>query len=304
MAKHSEAIYLGRLPDVRLSFQLMGLHARKADSNWTYPSHEHSMYEIHWMMEGTMNMVINGKLHQQSEGDLLFIRPGTTHACTGAGPEGFAYFSVHFSVHDTSFCRELNRSKDTYYPATSNLAMAMSPILSTLYDLSTEHLSESLSSSKQMKVHAAVFELLGSLVGQLSQKSSVTVSRKEAIAHQIAECIEDSVRYIHVHSEIQETNRTWIQDIAKSLNLSTSQVNRIFREVYGQAPRKYLSETLLNEAQRLLKQTDLNIDHIAMMLGYKTNAHFSRQFKRWTGDAPSEFRMHAQQEVMSLTQDK
>lgn len=304
MAKHSEAMYLGRLADVRLSFQLMGLHARKADSNWTYPSHEHSMYEIHWMMEGQMSMVINGKLNQQSKGDLLFIRPGITHACTGAGPEGFTYFSVHFSVHDTSFCRELNRSKDTYYPATSNLAMAMSPILSTLYDLSTEHLSESLSSSKQMKVHAAVFELLGSLVGQLSQNASVTVSRKEAIAHQIAEYIEDSVRYIHLHSEIQETDRTWIQDIAKSLNLSTSQVNRIFREVYGQAPRKYLSETLLNEAQRLLKQTDLNIDHIAMMLGYKTNAHFSRQFKRWTGIAPSEFRVHAQQDVMSLTQDK
>ncbi|MCP1133799.1 AraC family transcriptional regulator [Paenibacillus polysaccharolyticus] len=304
MAKHSEAMYLGRLPDVRLSFQLMGLHARKADSNWTYPSHEHSMYEIHWMMEGQMSMVINGKLHQQSKGDLLFIRPGITHACTGAGPVGFTYFSVHFSVHDTSFCRELNRSKDTYYPATSNLAMAMSPILSTLYDLSTEHLSESLSSSKQMKVHAAVFELLGSLVGQLSQKASVTVSRKEAIAHQIAEYIEDSVRYIHLHSEIQETDRTWIQDIAKSLNLSTSQVNRIFREVYGQAPRKYLSETLLNEAQRLLKQTDLNIDHIAMMLGYKTNAHFSRQFKRWTGIAPSEFRVHAQQDVMSLTQEQ
>ncbi|MBY0203253.1 AraC family transcriptional regulator [Paenibacillus cucumis (ex Kampfer et al. 2016)] len=304
MAKHSKAMYLGRLPDVRLSFQLMGLHARRADSNWTYPSHEHSMYEIHWMMEGQMSMVINGKLHQQSKGDLLFIRPGITHACTGAGPEGFTYFSVHFSVHDTSFCRELNRSKDTYYPATSNLAMAMSPILSTLYELSTEHLSESLSSSKQMKVHAAVFELLGSLVGQLSQNASVPVSRKEAIAHQIAEYIEDSVRYIHLHSEIQETDRTWIQDIAKSLNLSTSQVNRIFREVYGQAPRKYLSETLLNEAQRLLKQTDLNIDHIAMMLGYKTNAHFSRQFKRWTGIAPSEFRVHAQQDVMSLTQEQ
>lgn len=82
----------------------------------------------------------------------------------------------------------------------------MSPILSTLYDLSTEHLSESVSSSKQMKVHAAVFELLGSLVGQLSQNASVTVSRKEAIAHQIAEYIEDSVRYIHLHSEIQKPN--------------------------------------------------------------------------------------------------
>lgn len=295
MTKHAEAMYLGRLPDVRMSFQLMGLHARKADSNWTYPSHEHTMYEIHWMMEGQMDMVVNGQLYKQSKGDLLFIRPGMTHSCTGAGPEGFSYFSVHFSVHDTSFCRELNRCNDIYYPAVSNLAMGLSASLSALYELSTEHLSDSLSSSKQMKVHAAVFELLGSLVGQLSDHASVTLSRKEIIAHQIAEHIEDSVNYIHLHGEIQENNRTWIQDIAKSLNMSTSQVNRIFREIYGQPPRKFLSETLLNEAQRLLKQTDLTIDHIAMMLGYKTNAHFSRQFKRWTGIAPSEFRSHSQQ---------
>ncbi|MDN4600205.1 AraC family transcriptional regulator [Paenibacillus sp. F6_3S_P_1C] len=295
MVKLSEAVYLGRLPDVRMSFQLMGLHARKVDSSWTYPSHEHSMYEIHWMMDGQMNMVVNGQLYRQSVGDLLFIRPGMTHSCTGAGPQGFTYFSVHFSVHDTSFCRELNRYKDIYYPADSDLAMGLSSSLSTLYDLATEHLSISLSSSKQMKVHAAVFELLGSLVGQLSQNASVTLSRKETIAHQIAEYIEDSVRYIHLHGEIQENERTWIQDIAKSLNISPSQVNRIFRQVYGTAPRKFLSETLLNEAQRLLKQTDLNIDHIAMMLGYKTIAHFSRQFKRWTGIPPSEFRSHSQQ---------
>ena len=57
--------------------------------------------------------------------------------------------------------------------------------------------------------------------------------RKETIAHQIAEHIEDSVRYIHLHGEIQESERTWIQDIAKSLSISPSQVNRIFRQVYG-----------------------------------------------------------------------
>ncbi len=77
-----------------------------------------------------------------------------------------------------------------------------------------------------MKVHAAVFELLGSLVGQLSQQRLRYIIEKETIAHQIAEHIEDSVRYIHLHGEIQESERTWIQDIAKSLSISPSQVNR------------------------------------------------------------------------------
>ena len=155
-------------------FSIIGAACKKSNSSWTYPSHEHSMYEVHWMMDGQMNMVVNGQSYRQSVGDLLFIRPGMTHSCTGAGPEGFTYFSVHFSIHDTSFCRELNRCKDIYYPANSNLALGLSSCLSP-YGLATEHLSSSLSSSKQMKVHAAVFELLGSLVGQLSQQASVTL---------------------------------------------------------------------------------------------------------------------------------
>lgn len=297
-------VYVGRLPDVRMSFQLLGLHARQVDSNWTYPSHEHPMYEIHWVVEGEMDMVINGRKYRQSRGDLLFIHPGMTHSCTRAGSQGFTYFSVHFSVDDTSFCKELNRCKEFYYPSDSPLVQGLSPSLSTLYRLAAEHLRSPLPTSKQMKVHAAVFELLGSLVGQLSETATVARSKKESLAQQIAEQIEDSVKYILLHGEIRENERTWIQDIAKSVHMSPSQVNRIFKQIYGKAPRKFMSETLLNEAQRLLLQTDLGIDHIAMILGYKTNSHFSRQFKRWTGMAPSEYRNQVQQQLLAYEPDQ
>ncbi|AEI40657.1 helix-turn-helix transcriptional regulator [Paenibacillus mucilaginosus] len=296
MSEASAAVYLGRLPDVRMSFQLMGLHARRAEAGWTYPSHEHPMYEIHWMVDGDMEMVINGQTYPQSRGDLLFIRPGMTHFCKSAGPEGFAYFSVHFSLQDTTLSRELNRYKDSYYPAASSLVQGLTPALSALYRLAIEHMKSPLPASGQMKVHAAVFELLGALVDQLSQTDAIALSRKEMLARRIAEQIEDSVRYLLLHGPMQGSERTWIQDIAKSLGLSPSQVNRIFHQVYGKAPRRFMSDTFLNEARRLLLQTDLSIDHIAMMLGYKTNAHFSRQFKRWTGIAPSEFRSHGNAE--------
>ena len=92
---------------------------------------------------------------------------------------------------------------------------------------------------------------------------------------------------------MEDSGRKYVQDIADALKMSTSQVNRIFQQVYGKAPRQYMSEILLSEANRLLRQTDLSIDHIAMILGYKTSAHFSRQFKRWTAMTPSECRSGA-----------
>ena len=292
----ADSAELGRLPDVRMSFHLMGLHVREVGSRWTYPSHEHPMYELHWMIEGDMQMEVEGQIYDQKKGDLLFIRPGIIHSCKSAGSHGFTYFCVHFSVANPAFSRELERHQVTCYEAPSPLVKELAPFLTDLCNLATENRSRSLSTAKSMKVYAAVFELLGTLVEQLLLTDNVVLTKKELLAGRIAENIEDSIRSSLLHGQMEDSERTFVQDIAESLKLSPSQVNRIFQQVYRKSPRKYMSEFLLSEAQRLLLQTDLSIDHIAMLLGYKTSAHFSRQFKRWTAMTPSGYRSSAERE--------
>lgn len=203
---------------------------------------------------------------------------------------------MHFSVADPALSKELERNQATCYEAPSPLVKELAPFLTDLCNLATENRSRSLSAAKSMKMYAAVFELLGTLVEQLLQTDNVVLTKKELLAGRIAENIEDSIRSSLLHGQMVDSERTFVQDIAESLKLSPSQVNRIFQQVYGKAPRKYMSEVLLSEAQRLLLQTDLSIDHIAMLLGYKTSAHFSRQFKRWTAMTPSGFRSSAERE--------
>lgn len=290
----TDSVELGRLPDVRMSLHLMGLHVSEVGSRWTYPSHEHPMYELHWMIEGDMQMVVEGQIYDQKKGDLLFIRPGIIHSCKSAGSNGFTYFCVHFSVTDPAFSKELERHQASCYEASSPLVKELTPALTNLYNLAAGNRSRSISAAKSMKVYAAMFELLRTLVEQLSQTDNVVLTKKELLAGRIAENIEDAIRSSLLHGQMEDSERTFVQDIAESLKLSTSQVNRVFQHVYGKAPRQYMSEILLSEAQRLLLQTDLSIDHIAMMLGYKTSAHFSRQFKRWTSMTPSGYRSSAE----------
>jgi len=81
-----------------------------------------------------------------------------------------------------------------------------------------------------------------------------------------------------------------IEEIANHLNLSRSQCYKVFTKVYGMSPRQYLTQLTLNQAKRHLLDNELTIEEIAEKLGFSSISHFSRQFKRWTGVSPSQYR--------------
>jgi AraC-like DNA-binding protein len=81
-----------------------------------------------------------------------------------------------------------------------------------------------------------------------------------------------------------------IQPIIASLGISPNYGLEVFQKIYHMSPRKYLSGLKLQEAKILLQQPEISLNEIANRLGYKNLSHFSRQFKRWTGLNPTEFR--------------
>lgn len=85
-------------------------------------------------------------------------------------------------------------------------------------------------------------------------------------------------------------NTISIQQIIASLGISPNYGLEVFQKIYRMSPRKYLSDLKLQEAKVLLQQPEISLNEISNRLGYKNLSHFSRQFKRWTGLNPTEFR--------------
>ena len=70
-----------------------------------------------------------------------------------------------------------------------------------------------------------------------------------------------------------------------------------FRDVVGTTPLQYLTFWRVQQAKRLLMETQLSLGQIADRVGYESGASLSRVFRRNTGASPGAYRRSLQRDV-------
>ena len=81
-----------------------------------------------------------------------------------------------------------------------------------------------------------------------------------------------------------------VPTLAAIAHLSVSQFGRVFKEVYGETPHRYLQRRRVERAMTLLRQTDRPVTDVAWDVGFASLGTFSRTFSNVVGCSPSEFR--------------
>ncbi|HEY0949686.1 AraC family transcriptional regulator [Nocardioides sp.] len=81
-----------------------------------------------------------------------------------------------------------------------------------------------------------------------------------------------------------------IPTLAAIAHLSASQFGRVFKQVYGETPHRYLQRRRIERAMTLLRQTDRPITDIAWDTGFASLGTFSATFSRIVGHSPTQFR--------------
>nr|WP_221471475.1 AraC family transcriptional regulator [Amycolatopsis umgeniensis] len=81
-----------------------------------------------------------------------------------------------------------------------------------------------------------------------------------------------------------------LAEIAEEAHLSVYHFIRVFKEKTGETPHRFLGGLRIDEARRLLRDTDLPIAQIAPRCGFSTPGALSAAFLRHTGSRPSDYR--------------
>jgi PAS domain S-box-containing protein len=81
-----------------------------------------------------------------------------------------------------------------------------------------------------------------------------------------------------------------IDDIAKKAGLSLYQFEQRVQRLFQMSPLQLLHKLRLDEATRLLRETDQSLADIAINTGWCDQSAFTRHFSRYAGMAPGKFR--------------
>lgn len=85
--------------------------------------------------------------------------------------------------------------------------------------------------------------------------------------------------------------------VSNHVSMNYSLFSYAFKEYTGKNFVNYLKELRVNEAKRLLAETNLRVIEISQRVGYENDKHFMKIFKSVSGVSPTEYRKNMQMGV-------
>ncbi|WP_243009205.1 helix-turn-helix transcriptional regulator [Clostridium sp. AM58-1XD] len=127
---------------------------------------------------------------------------------------------------------------------------------------------------------------LSKLMFLIYSRCPLTESRPSRKILRDGERMKTMLHYIQKHySEEMSTAQ-----IAASAAISESECLRCFRSIIGTTPIRYVRQFRIQEAARLLNQTDQKIADIAVQCGFQEMSYFAKAFRELKGCTPTEYR--------------
>ena len=97
-------------------------------------------------------------------------------------------------------------------------------------------------------------------------------------------------RQFPIDEDHREIKLRSASEYAHQMNVHVNHLNKSIKSVTQKTTSQLITERILFEAKRLLRQSDWNISDIAFALGFSETSHFSNYFKKNIGVSPVHYR--------------
>ena len=95
-----------------------------------------------------------------------------------------------------------------------------------------------------------------------------------------------------------------LEGVAAKVFISPSYLSRVIKEQTQHSFRHHVNTTRIGECIKLLENENLNLNEIALAIGFEDHSYFTKVFKKHTGMRPSEYRKMLQSKNEKPTFDE
>ena len=260
--------------------------------------HRHQYFELFGVLEGQLDVQMEHSRKRYFPGDFCLMNQSVFHSEIYSGDFKAVYISIR-----PDFFEELMSSKESsHFETFTQFAKRNITEIYTEDSLDFSPIRRDVKDGNAAQMSRILSELLNELLERHTGYRDIVIGNlKRLFAHMqhpdnyscvntryIAEkksIYQDMLAYIH-----QNRRKITRRELASAMNYNSNYLADIFRKNMGIPLSAYIRDICMQEAARLLLNTDLPIHVITSSIGYENRTVFYQHFQEKYHMTPSQYR--------------
>lgn len=241
-----------------------GLPIFERNSEFSFPPHIHSCFEIIVVMSGRMRVTVGTESRVLSKNEAALIFPDKVHSME----------NIEKSEHCLCI---FSASLVNYYSRQVRGSVPESAFFSVPDEYG--RIFSSFCDGCDVVDAKGILYLLCGLFHSRAVYTDRVSDDNEGLLYSLLSRIESSY-----------TGECTLKSVSKGLDYDYAYISKFFKRKTGISFNNYVNRRRTDEARRLLRTTDKSVLEIALECGYNSLRSFNRNFLQQTGDSPGKYR--------------
>ena len=246
------------------------------------PGHRHKHCEIATVLDGRLNLGIGEHIYEAQQGDWLLFAPNVLHGeCCLPHRSRYSLLWVTLRSSHKLACHTTRYTRKHGYELVAS--MLPEPVPRDLNEAAHELIARPW--DPVAEVRPTLVRLVSWSLDRADEQSQRSNGGHPSVA--------EAVRIMCDRLDRPPT----VVEIANHVGLSPNYLSSLFHQQTGRTVRRFMEQVRIEEARRLLADPPQNVKAVAYGLGFNDPQHFSRVFRRVTGESPSSAKQRALQQA-------
>lgn len=271
-----------------------GFEISKHTPDFAMYLHKHTYFEIDYVYQGSCNYYIDNvnNFFQLNEKEMCIVNPNIVHGIKIESKEDIVFkLFLPVDIIDLNKFKDLDQerilkkffvnsmNKNSLYSAYIVIDTKSNEELeSILFHLFSEYFYRNLVWKQVYNNYLSLLLLELMRIEESNYKMVAEKMNDDFIMTRIINCIQKNYQFIT------------LKDLAKDFHFHENYLSRKIKNVTNKSFNELLIQSRLQEAERLLTNTNLSISEISNKIGYSKPSYFYKLFKEHYNMTPMEYR--------------